>query len=137
MIAAQPEPFAFTFTTPLLSGWHRFAALVARNNLARAVRTAGEHATYSGIFTSRRLEIGITWYTREGTDRGHLAPTVRAVRAALTAAGIDLTHARITARAYATTAALRPDAPALSFPALIDALTPRVVVDISEMSEHD
>ncbi|MGW4720672.1 hypothetical protein [Nocardia sp. NPDC004260] len=132
MVAAQPEPFAFTFTTPLLSGWHRFAALIARNNLARAVRTAGQHASGSGNSTSRRIEIGITWYTREGTDRGHLAPTVRTVRAALTAAGIDLTHARVTASAHATTQALRPGAPALAFPALLEALTPRVVVTISE-----
>ncbi|WP_067469675.1 hypothetical protein [Nocardia amamiensis] len=132
MIAAQPEPFTFTFTTPLLPGWHRFAALIARRDIARAVREAGEHAANLGLLTSRRLEIAVTWHTHEGTDRGHLAPTVRAVRAALTAVGIDLTRARVTASAHATTQALRPGAPALAFPALLEALTPRVVVTISE-----
>ena len=131
MIAAQPEPFTFTTTAPLRPGWHRITALIVRRDIVRAILSAGEPIARRGILTGRRLDIAVIWYSHDGTDRGQLAPTVSTVRDALTAAGFDLTHANITARTRTTTDALRPSSPALAIPALIQALTPRVVVDVT------
>ncbi|WP_433635625.1 hypothetical protein [Nocardia sp. CA-120079] len=131
MHVTRPEALRWTTTIPLLTGWHRFAALVARYDLARSLRRIGEIVARSEVLTGRTLAITVTWHTHEGTDRGHLTPTVRTVRNALTAAGIDTTGATITPQARATTEAIRPGTPALTYPELVEAITPRVVVEIT------